>query len=63
MSNNSKLFGASLAAITLLTTLAASAAPGVATGKPCKARHYHGFNGIEDQVIADIAAWIKAPTP
>jgi len=36
---------------------------GIATGNPCKARHYHGFNGIEDQVIADIAAWIKAPTP
>lgn len=32
MSNNRKLFGASLVAITLLTTLAASAAPGVATG-------------------------------
>lgn len=32
MSTNRKLFGASLAAITLLTTLAASAAPGVATG-------------------------------
>ncbi len=36
---------------------------GIATGNPCKARHYHGFNGIEDQAIADIAAWIKAPTP
>ncbi|WP_338720331.1 SH3 domain-containing protein [Devosia sp. XK-2] len=32
MSSNRKLFGATLAAVTLLTTLAASAAPGVATG-------------------------------
>ncbi len=33
---------------------------GVATGNPCQARHHHGFNGIEDRVIADIATWIKA---
>jgi len=35
----------------------------VATGNPCHARHYHGFNGIADRVIADLAAWIKAPAP
>lgn len=36
---------------------------GVPRGRPCQARHYHGFNGIEDEVIAAIAAWIKKPTP
>ena len=34
---------------------------GYAAGNPCQAAHYHGFNGIEEQVIADIAAWMKAP--
>jgi predicted alpha/beta-hydrolase family hydrolase len=36
---------------------------GVPRGGPCRARHYHGFNGIEEQVIAAIAAWIKQPAP
>lgn len=36
---------------------------GHGVGNPCHAAHYHGFNGIEDQVIADIAAWIEAPAP
>ena len=36
---------------------------GEATGGPCRARHYHGFNGIEAQVIAAIAAWLKKPVP
>ncbi len=35
---------------------------GSATGNECHARHYHGFHGIEEQVVADIAAWIKAPS-
>ena len=34
---------------------------GYARGNPCQARGYHGFNGIEDEVIAKIAAWIKNP--
>lgn len=34
---------------------------GTAAGNPCQAFHHHGFNGIEEQVIGDIAAWIKAP--
>ena len=28
-------------------------------GDPCKALAYHGFNGIEATVVADIANWIK----
>lgn len=28
-------------------------------GDPCEARAYHGFNGIESRVVADIAAWIR----
>ena len=32
-------------------------------GKPCQAFHYHGFRGIESQVVADIMNWIKAPAP
>lgn len=30
-------------------------------GDPCQARGHHGFRGIEERVIADIAAWIAAP--
>ena len=36
---------------------------GYAVGIPCHAAHYHGFNGIEEQVVADIVAWIKQTTP
>jgi len=32
-------------------------------GDPCQAYHYHGFRGLETQVIADIMAWIKNPAP
>lgn len=32
-------------------------------GDPCRARHYHGFAGIEDKVVGDIMAWIKNPAP
>lgn len=35
---------------------------GFAQGNPCQALHYHGFNGLEDTVIRDIANWIKAPS-
>lgn len=34
---------------------------GYASGNPCHAAHYHGFNGIEAAVVADIVAWMKAP--
>lgn len=30
------------------------------TGDPCEAFAYHGYNGIEAQVVQDIAAWIRA---
>ena len=29
-------------------------------GDPCEARAYHGFNGLEKDVVARIAAWITA---
>lgn len=29
-------------------------------GDPCEARAYHGFNGLEDEVVARIAAWVLA---
>jgi hypothetical protein len=32
-------------------------------GNPCEARHYHGFIGIEDDVVKRIADWIKAHSP
>ncbi len=34
---------------------------GFPRGNQCQARHYHGFNGIEDEVIAKMAAWMKSP--
>ena len=27
-------------------------------GDPCEARAYHGFNGIESDVVAQTAAWM-----
>jgi len=33
---------------------------GAAEGDPCEARGYHGYNGIEREVVAKIAAWILA---
>jgi hypothetical protein len=30
-------------------------------GKPCQAMAYHGFNGIEPEVVAAIAKWILRP--
>ena len=34
---------------------------GINVGDPCEARAYHGFNGIEREVIDRIAGWITAP--
>jgi pimeloyl-ACP methyl ester carboxylesterase len=31
---------------------------GTATGDPCEAWSHHGFNGIEDEVVKQTAAWI-----
>jgi hypothetical protein len=31
---------------------------GINIGDPCEARAYHGFNGIEGEVVGKIAAWI-----
>jgi pimeloyl-ACP methyl ester carboxylesterase len=33
---------------------------GLTRGADCEAFAYHGFNGIESQVVGDISAWIKA---
>jgi hypothetical protein len=33
---------------------------GLSRGDPCGARAHHGYNGIEDQVVAKIAAWMSA---
>ncbi len=34
---------------------------GINTGDPCEAYAYHGFNGIERDVVLRIANWITAP--
>ncbi len=34
---------------------------GISVGDPCEARAYHGFNGIEREVVQRIAAWISLP--
>ena len=34
---------------------------GISIGAPCEARAYHGFNGIEREVIERIAGWITTP--
>ncbi|MBV8045948.1 MAG: alpha/beta hydrolase [Paludibacterium sp.] len=36
---------------------------GQAEGDPCQPWGHHGYNGIEDRVVSDVAAWIKAPKP
>jgi pimeloyl-ACP methyl ester carboxylesterase len=33
---------------------------GISTGPPCEAFSHHGYNGIEDRVVAGIAQWIRA---
>lgn len=35
---------------------------GKSQGNPCEARAYHGFNGIENDVVKQIADWISAKT-
>ncbi len=32
---------------------------GVNKGNPCRGKSYHGFNGIEEQVVSDMVFWIK----
>lgn len=32
---------------------------GSSVGPPCEAHSHHGYNGIEDEVVAGIARWIK----
>ena len=34
---------------------------GQTRGNPCEAWAYHGYNGIEDQVVRQIAQWVLAP--
>jgi hypothetical protein len=34
---------------------------GISTGDPCEAFSYHGFNGIEIDVVRDIARWMARP--
>jgi len=33
---------------------------GLNRGDPCEAMAYHGFNGLEDEVVAKMANWIQA---
>jgi len=33
---------------------------GTSQGDPCEARAYHGYNGIEQDVVTRIADWITA---
>ena len=33
---------------------------GESRGDPCEAFAHHGYNGLETEVVAKIAAWIKA---
>lgn len=34
---------------------------GISQGDPCEAMAYHGYNGLEAEVVGRIAAWITAP--
>lgn len=36
---------------------------GISRGDPCEALAYHGYNGIEAQVVGDIVKWIRESTP
>ena len=36
---------------------------GVSTGEPCEPFSHHGYNGIESQVVADIASWVTQALP
>ena len=33
------------------------------TGPPCEALHYHGYIGMEAEVVRDITDWIAKPSP
>ena len=33
---------------------------GVSTGDPCQAFAHHGYNGLEDEVVRQISAWVVA---
>jgi pimeloyl-ACP methyl ester carboxylesterase len=33
------------------------------TGNPCEALHWHGFIGMENEVVDTISAWIRNPAP
>jgi len=44
----------------LVFVKAGSATP---SGDPCQAFHYHGFIGIEKDVIDLVSTWIKNPVP
>lgn len=33
------------------------------SGNPCRSRHWHGYIGIEREVVALISAWIRSPAP
>jgi pimeloyl-ACP methyl ester carboxylesterase len=33
---------------------------GTARGDPCESRHYHGFEGIDGEVVRTITDWLKA---
>ncbi len=35
---------------------------GISVGDPCEARAFHGYNGIEERVVTDIAGWIVQTT-
>jgi hypothetical protein len=36
---------------------------GQSTGDPCEAMAYHGFNGLEAEVVSKIAGWMLAAKP
>lgn len=36
---------------------------GRSVGDPCEARAYHGYNGIEDEVVTKISGWLLAHPP
>jgi hypothetical protein len=33
---------------------------GINRGDPCEALAYHGFNGLQKEVVTGIAEWIRA---
>lgn len=47
----------------LKRTAVQTARGGTSRGDPCESQAYHGYNGIEPQVVGDIANWIKETRP